>query len=125
MKSSNTVPYEPIVRLEKKFVPSLYICGLNTPSCIQFLINLEVFTVGSGKDNNGIVAAEAMGLSPAHCVIEYAEEGYTITDKNSLNGTFVNNRRLLPETKYPIRNGDQLRLGMALFSVDEIVQEEQ
>lgn len=124
MKLSKAVPYEQMVQLEKKFVPSLYICGLNTPSCLQFLVNRERFTIGSGAENNGVVDSAAMGLSPAHCVIETAEDGYTVSDCGSVNGTFVNNRRLLPEMKTPIRNGDQLRLGMAVFSVDEIVQEE-
>ena len=124
MKASKTVPYQPMVQVDKTFVPSLYICGLNTPVCIQFLINRERFAIGSAADNDGIVNFAAMGLSASHCVIEYAEDGYTVTDCGSVNGTFVNNRRLLPDTRVPIRNGDQLRLGMAVFSVDEIVQEE-
>ena len=124
MKASKTVPYEPMVQIEKVFMPSLYICGLNTPSCVQFLINRERFTIGSGTENDGVVDFAAMALSPAHCIIEYADEGYSVSDCGSVNGTFVNNRRLLPEMKTPLRDGDQLRLGMAVFSVDEIVQEE-
>lgn len=119
-----TEPYEPMVQIEKSFVPTLYICGLNTPACVQLLINRERFAIGSGAGNDGIVDFPTMGLSEAHCVIECAEGAFTIEDLSSLNGTYINGRRLLPNTKAAIRDGDQIRLGMAVFSVDEIVQEE-
>ncbi len=124
MKKDRTEPYEPMVRIEKQFIPVLYICGLNTPACVQLLMNRERFTIGSNVDNDGVVNFPTMGLSEAHCVIECAEEGYTIEDLGSVNGTYINGRRLLPNTKAAIRDGDQIRLGMAVFSVDEIVQEE-
>lgn len=118
-----TEPYVPMVQTEDIFVPSLYICGMNTPECIQFLINKERFSIGSDAGNDGIVDFSTMGLSGSHCVIAYSGNGYTIEDLGSVNGTFVNNRRLLPDTQAPIRDGDHIRLGMAVFSVDEIVQE--
>lgn len=116
-------PYVPMVRLEDTFVPSLYICGMNTPECIQFLINKEHFSIGSDAGNDGVVDFSTMGLNGSHCVIACSANGCSIEDLGSVNGTFVNNRRLLPNTQVPIRDGDQIRLGMAVFSVDEIIQE--
>lgn len=124
MKKDKAAPYEPMVRIEKSFVPTLYICGLNTPECVQLLINQEKFTIGSGAGNDGVVDFPTMGLSETHCEIECTEEGFSIEDLGSVNGTYINGRRLLPNTEGTIRDGDQIRLGMAVFSVDEIVQEE-
>ena len=117
-------PYEPIVQIQNGFVPGLYVCGLNTPECSHLLINKEVFTIGSGSDNDGVMDFPMLGLSRKHCQIECKDGKFTVEDCNSMNGTYVNGKRLLPGVKTPIKGGDQMRLGMCVLSVDEIIQEE-
>lgn len=117
-------PYVPVVELPEEYIPAMYISGMNTPVCMQFLINRERFTIGSGADCDGIVDTPALGLSRQHAVIEYENGTYTLSDCRSTNGTYLNGKWLLPETKTVIRAGDQIRFGMAVFSVDEISQEE-
>ena len=111
---------EPVIQLPRVFIPSLYISGLNMPDCEQYLVNKEQFTIGSGPDNDCVIDYPSLGLSQNHCVIEYADGAYTLTDRNSANGTFVNGRRLLPGVKTPIRDGDQIRLGVSVFEAGEI-----
>lgn len=112
---------EPIVQLPKVFIPSLYISGLNMPECEQYLINKTRFTIGSGADNDCVIDYPSLGLSRNHCVIEYEdEEGYALTDQNSTNGTFVNGKRILSGVKTRIKGGDQIRLGISVFEVNEI-----
>lgn len=117
-------PYEPIVQVQKKFVPALYICGMNTPECTQLLIDKETFTIGSGPDNDGVLEFPGLGLSRQHCRIECGDNGYTLTDLKSTNGTYVNGKRLLPGVETSIKSGDQIRLGMSVFTVEEIIQED-
>ena len=52
-----------------------------------------------------------LGISRRHAVIRTHEEGYTIEDLNSTNGTRVNTRRLLPGQPQTLKSGDQVQLG--------------
>lgn len=48
--------------------------------------------------------------SRVHCRIDVTTEGLTIEDAGSGNGTFVNGERLL--TRRPLRDGDEIRIGV-------------
>jgi hypothetical protein len=57
-----------------------------------------------------------LGLSRRHAVIRRAEHGYEVLDLGSVNGTWLNDERLLPHKAYPLASGSHLRLGsMRLF----------
>jgi hypothetical protein len=56
------------------------------------------------------------GLSRRHAVIRRAEHGYEILDLGSINGSWLNEERLVPHKYYPLASGSHLRLGsMRLF----------
>jgi len=56
------------------------------------------------------------GVSRRHVVIQRTERGYEIIDLGSVNGTWLNNKRLVPHRHYPLASGSHLRLGsMRLF----------
>lgn len=57
----------------------------------------------------------ALGVSRRHAIIRRNSEGYTIEDLNSVNGTWVNERKLLPGQSVVLRGGDQIRLGQLLL----------
>src|SRR5690606_37763442 len=50
------------------------------------------------------------GVSRSHAVIRINETSITIEDIGSSNGTWLNESRLVPFQRYPIHNGDMLRL---------------
>jgi len=57
-----------------------------------------------------------LGLSRRHAVIRRKEQGYELLDLGSVNGTWLNDERLVPHKSYPLASGSSLRLGrMRLF----------
>jgi len=63
-------------------------------------------TIGRTKDND--IVLENRGVSRKHAQIEFAEESAVIIDNESLNGTFVNNRRVSEEL---LRDSDVITIG--------------
>lgn len=55
------------------------------------------------------------GVSRRHAIITPQSGGYAIEDLASANGTFVNGRRLQPQTSTPIRHGDELKFGTLIL----------
>jgi hypothetical protein len=53
----------------------------------------------------------AQGISRRHAVIQRTEHGYEILDLGSVNGTWLNDKRLAPHKYYPLASGSHLRLG--------------
>ena len=58
------------------------------------------------------------GVSRRHARISRRHDQVFIEDLNSLNGTFLNATRLVPELPYPLKAGDQLQLGKLVLTVD-------
>ena len=50
-------------------------------------------------------------ISSYHCDFIHAEGGYFICDRDSTNGTRLNNVQLNPGEMYPLKNSDLLQLG--------------
>jgi hypothetical protein len=53
------------------------------------------------------------GVSRRHALIEHIGDGLRVTDLGSMNGTFVDGRRLAPQLAEPLPVGAQLRLGQS------------
>jgi pSer/pThr/pTyr-binding forkhead associated (FHA) protein len=58
------------------------------------------------------------GVSRRHAILAHKQDVYTIEDLGSSNGTFVNGRRLDPQTPAPIKHGDELKCGTLLIRVE-------
>ena len=54
---------------------------------------------------------EQAGVSRRHCQLVADAGGTFVIDLNSTNSTFLNRTRLEPGRRYPLRDGDELRLG--------------
>ena len=65
-------------------------------------------TIGRFTDNDIIIHDEGRMVSRRHCSIIIHTDGSAEIFDTSLNGTFVNDSRLL---RGPIKSGDRLRLG--------------
>jgi hypothetical protein len=57
------------------------------------------------------------GISRRHVRISRRESQVLIEDLNSLNGTFLNANRLVPELPYPLKDGDQVQIGKLVLTV--------
>ncbi|XP_056150600.1 E3 ubiquitin-protein ligase rnf8 isoform X2 [Lampris incognitus] len=76
--------------------------------------NTEV-TVGRGNDVIYQLLSPSCPLmiSRLHCVFKRSEGGqWTVTDRQSLNGVWVNENRIPVEEAHPIRLGDSIKLGV-------------
>lgn len=52
-----------------------------------------------------------LGISRNHAMIRRSRGGYQLIDLESSNGTWLENRRLLPKQAYPLQSGDRMRIG--------------
>ncbi|MGH2486951.1 MAG: FHA domain-containing protein [Ktedonobacterales bacterium] len=59
----------------------------------------------------------ASGVSREHAMIYVTPEGVFIEDLESINETHINNCRLLAGQRYPLADGEQLRLGAVTLYV--------
>ncbi|NTU82345.1 MAG: FHA domain-containing protein, partial [Chloroflexales bacterium] len=55
------------------------------------------------------------GVSRRHAMIAPQADGFMIEDLSSANGTFINGRRLQPQSPAPIRSGDELKFGTLIL----------
>ncbi|HSJ87076.1 MAG TPA: FHA domain-containing protein [Anaerolineales bacterium] len=53
----------------------------------------------------------SLGLSRRHVVVRWKGHGYEVMDLGSVNGTWLNEERLVPHQSYPLPSGSHLRLG--------------
>jgi pSer/pThr/pTyr-binding forkhead associated (FHA) protein len=58
------------------------------------------------------------GVSRRHARISRRDDQVFLEDLNSLNGTFLNATRLVPELPYPVKSGDQVQLGKLILTLD-------
>jgi len=57
------------------------------------------------------------GVSRKHAVIHCSGADYTVEDMGSTNGTYVNRKKVLPNTPQAIKPGDEIRFGKLAFSL--------
>ncbi|MGD8398796.1 MAG: FHA domain-containing protein, partial [Anaerolineae bacterium] len=57
------------------------------------------------------------GISRRHARISARGNQVFLEDLNSLNGTFLNATRLVPDLPYPVKDGDQVQLGKLVMTL--------
>jgi hypothetical protein len=99
---------------------AVYVEGQSTPAYVDS--NGEFVLGRKSEATSGTVVDLApfrgytLGLSRRHAVIRQTADGYEVMDLGSVNGTFLNEERLIPHRSYPLPNGAHLRLAhMRLF----------
>ncbi|MEI8379733.1 MAG: ATP-binding protein [Planctomycetota bacterium] len=83
----------------------------------RFEIEGRPISMGRGLSNE--IRLHDTEVSRVHATVELLDEAFTLTDRNSSNGTFVNGK---PVTMYTLVDGDQIQLGrtVLLFSDAEL-----
>ena len=75
-----------------------------------FTISDDAFVIG--RESAASLCVADASVSRRHSLIEKKDEGYTITDLESLNGTFVND---VPVRSRKLEHGDRVRIGESQF----------
>jgi len=82
----------------------------------QTMLEKSLVAIGHAPNNQLVVIDP--NTSPYHAVLRSTEQGYTITDLGSAHGTFVNGRRLAPNTHHVLHTGDQIGIGETMFTYE-------
>lgn len=69
------------------------------------------FIIGRGSTADIIIDKE--GFSREHCLIEYTNDGFFVTDLKSTNGVLINNEKIKPEVRTPYSSFLPLSIGYA------------
>lgn len=64
-----------------------------------------------GRDRTCAILIPSCNVSRRHAVISHDQKNFYITDIGSKNGTLVNHRRLCPNERQLLRDGDLIELG--------------
>ncbi len=99
---------------------------LSNRETAQYTIELAVLTererlyIGRTKEMTDIHIQDST-ISGVHAVLSISNDAdgmaICLSDKNSRNGTFVNNEKLTGNREVKLRDGDAIRLGQSLFTL--------
>jgi len=78
--------------------------------------------VSIGRTGENDIVLENRGVSRKHATIEFSESGAVLIDNESLNGTFLNDRRVTEEI---LRDRDQITIGKYQLLFHNQTQESQ
>lgn len=67
----------------------------------------------------GAYNAHDKGISRRHAALVRYQDALHLVDLGSVNGTFINERRLRPDTPYPLNAGDHIRLGTLEITISQ------
>ena len=84
---------------------------------VSFNINSNEFVIGKSADKVDGLITFNKAISRVHCKVAYQSGNYYIIDLGSANGTYVNSKRLQPQSPELIRNGDRVRLANDDFTI--------
>jgi len=77
----------------------------------EFALAQGVVTIGRLPDN--LIQVDNLAVSGHHAKIYWETDHYVLEDNNSLNGTFVNNRRT---SKVVLKDGDEVMIGKHILA---------
>jgi pSer/pThr/pTyr-binding forkhead associated (FHA) protein len=104
---------------------TLVLKGLTDPREIAIPRQLSNVLLGRGDRLAGLhvdfdltaEGGQTFGVSRRHARIRFVNERYLIEDLESLNGTYLNHRKLVPFVPEVIHDGDEVRFGSLTFTI--------
>ena len=107
VRRKSTLRETPAEKIPKAYLNDLD--GISEQQSYELGDKLTIVGRLKGSDSesvNYVVIPEAT-IGRAHSMIEYKDHSFWVIDQSSLNGTFVNNKRIETETR--LKHGDRLR----------------
>lgn len=95
----------------------LSLTAMHTPTRVEIPITKDSFVLGKKAGVVDGVISFNDKISRIHCRIDRQGHGYTVTDLQSANGTYVNGKRLAANQPYGIGHGDVIRMANSDFQV--------
>ena len=104
--------------IDEPIVPSdgiaIYYAGGSEPIAIrtenEFIIGRQLEEASESVLDLSELDGFQMGMSRRHAKIRRTRTGYEVVDLSSTNGTWMNDKRLVPNRAYPLESGSMLRL---------------
>lgn len=96
---------------------NLRMVALNAPTPYEMNIDRDEIVIGKKVDFVDEVVSFNKMISRRHCKVIRNNGLYYIMDVGSVNGTFVNNVKLLPNQLYQINKGDLIQLADSRFQI--------
>ncbi|MEG2717448.1 MAG: FHA domain-containing protein [Eubacterium sp.] len=97
------------------YVPTVTLSpGENNAELSACIINKTPYLIGRSKRNVDF-SINSNSVSRKHCVIEYIDNDFYISDIGSSNGTRVNNVKLINNEKKKLSFDDRIKLGEVVF----------
>ncbi len=94
---------------------SFYVDGHSMAAYIdpegEFVVGRRVGTTSESLLDLAPFGGYSLGLSRRHVIIRRTGDGYEVLDLGSVNGTWLNEERLVPHKPYPLPSRSHLRLG--------------
>lgn len=78
----------------------------------EHAIEKDVLAIGRVMGNDVVLPDVEKRVSSKHARIEKSGGAWRLVDLGSTNGTFLNDRRLEAQTPAPLKNGDQISIGL-------------
>jgi hypothetical protein len=104
---------------------AIYLAGDIKPIAIMYDDEFVLGRISDGKEEpptgEAVVdlrpyGALEKGVSRRHLLIRRAGQGYEVMDLGSTNGTYLLDKRMIPNRPYPLSHGDLIRMGkMRIF----------
>lgn len=101
----------------EKVQQQLVLSSINLENNIKLVIDKPIYTIGKQEGSvNGVIKNQKT-ISRVHCKVINENKKNYIVDMGSLNGTYINNRKILEGEKVDISKGDVIKLSCIEFLV--------
>lgn len=100
------------------FVPSIVLVGIKQKD--EVLIKKQEFVIGKQEGKTDYAISYSAAVSRLHCKISHNEGKNYLIDLGSSNGTYINGRKLEPESPTLVSEGDTIKLGNVSFAVRSV-----
>ncbi len=101
----------------KTKLKALSLVSVNSEDKVIFVIDKPVFIIGKKADSVDGVVSHDKTVSKTHCKIIQRDNKYYIVDMESLNGTYVNNKKIEQGNMVLVSRGDIIKLSKLEFVV--------
>ena len=84
--------------------------------CRDLVIESAISLIGKSRETADVCIPLDV-VSRVHARLDFTQEGIFLTDLNSMNGTFVNEKRLAPNQRVPVKEGDLISFATVHFKL--------